>query len=55
MNKNSVKPNIPIGTILGNILLVLLAVVLFCSEAFAQDYQLTLHPRRLGHQLGVEI
>ena len=50
MNNNSAKKNL-----IGRFILILLAVTIFCSEAFAQDYQMTLHPRRLGHQLGVEI
>jgi hypothetical protein len=55
MNKNSVKLNLQTGSIFGKAILVLIAVALFCAEAFAQDYQMTLNPRRLGHQLGVEI
>ena len=56
MNQNSVKnANFSLVSVFGRVLLTLIAVFLFCGDVFAQDYQVTMNPRRLGDQLGVEI
>lgn len=41
--------------VLGRLIVFLVVVLAFAAEIFAQDYQMTLNPRRLGNQLGVEV
>ena len=55
MNKNSVKKTNSLGKLFGHTFLILVAAVIMCGDMFAQDYQMTLNPRRLGHQIGVEV
>ena len=53
MNKNSIKHTKL--NVLGRILLLVISLLVVSGEIFAQDYQMTITPRRLGHQLGAEI
>ena len=53
MNKNSRTQNKL--KVLGRILLLAISLLVISGEILAQDYQMTLTPRRLGHQLGVEV
>jgi hypothetical protein len=54
-NKSSIKHNQL--NVLGRALLLVVSLLAISGEILAQDhnYQMTLNPRRLGHQLGVEI
>ncbi|MCL2039464.1 MAG: T9SS type A sorting domain-containing protein [Bacteroidetes bacterium] len=53
MNKNPVKNTKT--NVLGRILLLVISLLIVSGDIFAQDYQMTITPRRLGHQLGAEI
>ncbi len=45
-----------VSFLLGRILVFAIAVLVFAADTFAQyDYEMTLNPRRLGNQLGVEV
>ena len=40
---------------IGRILLLFVLLATTCTELFAQDFEISLNPRRLGNQLGVEV